>query len=145
MWSRSDPPSAAVVTNRSGVVRGILVASSSIGESRGIPVVGIQNTYCECGIRVRIMISELERNPNRLYATCVKYPKCNYYVWLTPRRVGDREPGNQETNNSKQAPIDNVDFAMFEASVAKIESMLGWIKMCVAFVMFIVFILLFEM
>ncbi|KAF7803031.1 sister chromatid cohesion protein PDS5-like protein [Senna tora] len=110
------------------------MSSSSIGESRGIPVVGIRNTYCECGIRARIMISESERNPNRLYATCAKYPKCNYYVWLTPRRVGDLEPGNQETNNSEQAPIDNVDLAIFEARVAKIESMLGWIKMCIAFI-----------
>ncbi|KAF7821893.1 sister chromatid cohesion protein PDS5-like protein [Senna tora] len=105
------------------------MASSSIGESIGIPVVGIQNTYCECDTRARIIISESERNPNRLYATCAKYPKCNYYVWLTPQRVGDREPGNQDTNNSEQFPIDNVDFAMFEARVAKIESMLGWIKM----------------
>ncbi|KAF7815274.1 sister chromatid cohesion protein PDS5-like protein [Senna tora] len=89
------------------------MASSSIGESRGIPVVGIRNTYCECGIRARIMISESERNPNRLYATCAKYPKCNYYVWLTPRRVGDRESGNQDTNNSVQSSIDNVDSAIF--------------------------------
>ncbi|KAF7822205.1 cactin [Senna tora] len=115
------------------VFASLSMASSSIGESRGIPVVGIRNTYCECGIRARIMISESERNPNRLYATCAKYPKCNYYVWLTPRRVGDLEPSNQETNNSEQAPIDNVDLAMFEARVAKIESMLGWIKMCIAF------------
>ncbi|KAF7812160.1 DNA topoisomerase 3-alpha-like [Senna tora] len=120
------------------------MASSSIGESRGIPVVGIQNTYCECGIRARIMISESERNPNRLYATCAKYPKCNYYVWLTPRRVGDREPGNQDTNNSVQSSIDNVDSAMLEARFAKIESMLGWIKMCVAFVMFVVLVLLLK-
>ncbi|KAF7821425.1 uncharacterized protein G2W53_026880 [Senna tora] len=69
------------------------IASSSVAESRGIPVVGIRNTYCECSIRARIMISESERNSNRLYATCAKYPKCNYYVRLTPRRVGDREPG----------------------------------------------------
>ncbi|KAF7807176.1 uncharacterized protein G2W53_039337 [Senna tora] len=37
------------------------MASSSFGESRGIPVVGIRNTYCECGTRARIMISESER------------------------------------------------------------------------------------
>ncbi|KAF7811755.1 uncharacterized protein G2W53_032731 [Senna tora] len=54
------------------------MASSSIRESRGIPVVGIRNTY-----------------------------------------FGDREPGNQETNNSEQAPIDNVDLAMFEARIPK--------------------------
>ncbi|KAF7801557.1 kinesin KP1-like isoform X1 [Senna tora] len=90
------------------------------------------------------MISESERNPNRLYATCAKYPKCNYYVWLTPRRVGDRELGNQDTNNSVQSSIDNVDSAMLEARFAKIESMLGWIKMCVAFVMFVVLVLLLK-
>ncbi|KAF7800844.1 sister chromatid cohesion protein PDS5-like protein [Senna tora] len=120
------------------------MASSSIGESRGIPVVGIRNTYCECGIKARIMISESERNPNCLYATCAKYPKCNYYVWFTPQRVGDREPGNQDTNNSVQSSIDNVDFAMLVARFAKIESMLGWIKMCVAFVMFVVLVLLMK-
>ncbi|KAF7814778.1 uncharacterized protein G2W53_028747 [Senna tora] len=91
------------------------MASSCIGESRAVLVVGIRNTYCECDIRARIMISKSERNQNRLYATCAKYPKFNYYVWLTPRRVGDCEPSNQDTNNSEQSPIDNVDFVMLEA------------------------------
>ncbi|KAF7841305.1 sister chromatid cohesion protein PDS5-like protein [Senna tora] len=78
--------------NHMNAFASLSMASSSIGKSRGIPVVGIRNTYCECSIRARIMISESERNPNRLYATCAKYPKYNYYVWLIPQRVGDREP-----------------------------------------------------
>ncbi|KAF7814670.1 sister chromatid cohesion protein PDS5-like protein [Senna tora] len=93
------------------------MASSSFGESRGILVVGIRNTYCECSTRARIMIPESERNPNRLYATCAKFPKCNYYVWLTPRGFGGCEPGNEDTNNSEQFPVDNINFAVLEARV----------------------------
>ncbi|KAF7844001.1 uncharacterized protein G2W53_000906 [Senna tora] len=84
------------------------MASSSFGESRGIPVVGIQNTYCDCGF-------------------------------------GDREPSNQDTNNSEQSPVDNIDFTVLEARVAKIESMLGWVKICIAFVMFVVVILMLKL
>ncbi|KAF7811841.1 sister chromatid cohesion protein PDS5-like protein [Senna tora] len=132
------------VNHMNGAFAYFSMASSSFGENRGIPVVGIRNTYCECGTRA-IMISESERNPNRLYATCAKYPKYNYYVWLTPRGFGGHEPGNEDTNNSEQFPVDNINFVVLEARVAKIESMLGWVKMCIAFVMFVVVILMFKL
>ncbi|KAF7826556.1 sister chromatid cohesion protein PDS5-like protein [Senna tora] len=126
------------VNHINGAFASFSMEFSSFGESKGIPVVGIRNTYCECGTRARIMISESERNPNRLYATCAKFPKCNYYVWLTPRGFGGREPGNEDSNNSEQFLVDNINFAVLEARVAKIESMLGWVKMCITFVMFVV-------
>ncbi|KAK1321068.1 hypothetical protein QJS10_CPA03g01446 [Acorus calamus] len=84
-------------------------SSSNVSSSSKAMDLSFKNILCKCRCKAAIKISESDRNPNKLYYTCMGLSgkQCNFFQWVHPCNSGEHANKHMETSY-EEPPRDHI-------------------------------------